>query len=51
MDDARYFIVEKNGISIYRDAHHLSANGAKMMLVPFLKEAFKLPNNQLHVSG
>lgn len=46
-----YFIIVKNGYPLYRDAHHLSVKGAKMMLVPFLREAFKVPNNRLHLSG
>lgn len=32
-----HYIVEKNGVSLYRDQGHLSATGAKMMLVPLLR--------------
>lgn len=45
-----YFIIEKNGIPLYRDSDHLSAKGARMMLVPFLRVAFKPPNNKFHFS-
>lgn len=39
----RHFIAEKDGISLYRDAHHLSATGAKMIILPFLREVLNLP--------
>lgn len=39
----RHFIVEKNGVSLYRDQGHLSATGAKTILLPFLRAAFNLP--------
>lgn len=49
MDAAgQHFIVEKNGISLFRDAHHLSATGAKMMLVPFLREVLNLQGTTRH---
>ena len=40
------FVVERNGVSIYRDSHHLSATGARMMLIPLLREALILSDNQ-----
>ncbi len=35
-------LVEKSGIALYRDDHHLSATGAKMVLAPFLSESLHL---------
>ncbi len=35
-------LLEKNGKSLFRDAHHLSASGAKMVLAPCLSDMFDL---------
>ena len=37
-----HFIIERDGVSLYRDAHHLSAAGARAVLTPFLTTALPL---------
>jgi hypothetical protein len=32
--------VERNGSALFRDDHHLSASGARMILTPFLRQYF-----------
>lgn len=40
----RYYIIQLNGISLYRDVHHLSTKGAKLILLPFLRGSLILGN-------
>lgn len=37
-----HLLVKKNGISLYRDEHHLSSAGAKIVLSPLLNESLHL---------
>lgn len=37
-----HLLVEKNGKPLFRDVHHLSANGAKLVLAPCLNEILNL---------
>jgi hypothetical protein len=47
MDSTRsHLLVEKSGISLYADDHHLSTTGAKLVLAPFLNEALLLDGMQ-----
>ena len=34
------YVVERNGSALFRDDHHLSATGARMILTPFLRQYF-----------
>jgi hypothetical protein len=44
MDNSgKYYIIEKDGIALYRDKHHLSTKGARIILVPLLRETMDLP--------
>ena len=46
IDPARnHYIIEKNGASIYRDAHHLSVSGAALVLFPVLEKQLNLKTN------
>ncbi len=38
----KYYIIQSNGIALYRDDHHLTTQGAKLILLPFLRDSWKL---------
>lgn len=42
-----HFVVEKNGMTLYRDNSHLSAEGARVMLIPLLRNSFCLTNGSV----
>lgn len=46
-----HFIAEKDGICLYRDANHLSASGARLMLAPFLRTNLILGTVSKPISG
>lgn len=37
--DGSRFVVERDGVSLYRDGNHVSATGARLMLAPFFRES------------
>jgi hypothetical protein len=41
----RYYIIQSNGVALYRDSHHLTTKGAKIMLVPLLHDTLTIKNN------
>jgi len=38
----QHYIIQAKGIALYRDKHHLTTKGAKLMLLPFFHESLKL---------
>jgi hypothetical protein len=40
--DIGRYIVEKNGVILYYDSHHLTASGARLMLLPLLRSEFDI---------
>lgn len=37
-DDAKYYIMEKDGVALYSDSQHLTQKGAELILFPFFRE-------------
>jgi peptidoglycan/LPS O-acetylase OafA/YrhL len=40
----QYYIIEEQGIALYRDGHHLTATGAKLMLLPLFRGFLAIGN-------
>lgn len=38
----RHYIVQANGVALYRDGQHLTTKGAKLMLLPLLRDSMTL---------
>jgi hypothetical protein len=38
--EGRCYVIEANGIALYRDNHHLTTKGAQLLLLPFLRDSF-----------
>jgi SGNH domain (fused to AT3 domains) len=38
----QHYIIQANGIALYRDKHHLTTKGAKLMLLPFFHDSLTL---------
>jgi hypothetical protein len=38
----RYYFVQLNGTALYRDDHHLTTKGAKIMLLPLFRDSLRL---------
>lgn len=43
----QYYIIQANGVALYRDEAHLTAKGAKIMLLPFLRDSFTLQRSAI----
>lgn len=39
--DGRYYLVELDGVALYRDEQHLTTNGARLILLPLLRETLE----------
>ena len=39
----RHYVIQSNQVTLYRDHHHLTTRGAKLMLLPLLRAEVKLP--------
>ncbi len=37
----QYYIIQFNGIALYSDQQHLTTKGAKLILLPFLRDSLK----------
>ena len=45
-DSKGRYVIQSQGIALYRDGHHLTGKGAKLILVPFLRNSFLTTTNE-----